>query len=53
MVYKKLNVEGDVERYKAQLVVKGYKHKEGIYYDEVFAPVTRMETIQLLISLAT
>ena len=32
--------------------MKGYKQKEGIEYDEVFAPVTRMETIKLLISLA-
>ena len=51
-VQEEKNVEGEVERYKARLVVKGYKHKEGIGYDEVFAPVTRMETIRLLISLA-
>jgi len=49
---KKTNAEGEVERYKTRLVVKGYKQKEGIDYDEVFAPVTRMETIKLLISLA-
>ena len=49
---KKTNAEGKVERYKARLVVKGYKQKKGIDYDEVFAQVTRMETIRLLISLA-
>ena len=43
---KKTNVEGEVERYKARLVVKGYKQKEGVDYDEVFAPVTRMETVR-------
>jgi len=50
---KKTNAEGEVEQYKARLVVKWYKQKEGINYDEVFIPLTRMETIRLLISLAT
>ena len=49
---KKLNAQGDVDRYKARLVAKGYRQKAGIDYDEVFAPVTRMETIRLLISQA-
>jgi len=48
---KKTNSKGEVERYKARLIVKGYKQKEGIDYDEVFALVTSMETIRLLISL--
>ena len=52
-VYKeKKNANGDVVRNKARLVAKGYKQKYGVDYEEVFAPVTRMETIHLLISLA-
>ena len=49
---KKMNAKGEIDRYKARLVVKGYKQKIGIDYEEVFPPVARMETIRLLISLA-
>ena len=52
-VYKtKKNAKGEVQRYKARLVVKGYKQKEGIDYEEVFAQVAQLETIRLMISLA-
>lgn len=51
-VYKvKKNAHGEVDRYKARLMAKGYKQKHGIDYEEVYAPVTCMETIRLLISL--
>ena len=52
-VYKaKRNVRGEVEKHKAKLFVKGYSQRAGIDYDEVFAPVARLETIRLLISLS-
>ncbi|XP_051113170.1 uncharacterized protein LOC127239185 [Andrographis paniculata] len=45
----KANVE--VERYKARFVAKGYEQRPGFDFQEVFAPVARMETIRLLIAL--
>ena len=52
-VYKtKVNAQGEVEKHKARLVVKGYKQKYGGDYKEVFAPMARLETIRLILSLA-
>lgn len=48
----KLNENGEVDKYKARLVAKGYAQEYGIDYAEVFAPVARLETIRLIISLA-
>jgi hypothetical protein len=46
----KKNAKGEIERYKARLVVKGYSQLPGIDYGEVFAPVARVETIRIVIS---
>ncbi|GJR88642.1 putative ribonuclease H-like domain-containing protein [Tanacetum coccineum] len=42
-----------VVRNKARLVAQGYTQKEGINYDEVFAPVARIEAIRLFFAYAS
>ena len=48
----KLNENGEIDKFKARLVAKGYAQQHGIDYTEVFAPVTRWDTIQMVIALA-
>ncbi|GKA76089.1 putative ribonuclease H-like domain-containing protein [Tanacetum coccineum] len=53
-VYKnKRDERGVVVRNKARLVAQGYTQEEGIDYEEVFAPVERMEAIRLFLAFAS
>ncbi|GKD28282.1 putative ribonuclease H-like domain-containing protein [Tanacetum coccineum] len=49
----KKDERGIVVRNKAILVVQGYTQEEGIDYDEVFAPVARIEAIRLFLAYAS
>jgi hypothetical protein len=52
-VYKlKKDTKGAVVKYEARLVAKGYVQHQGVDYEEVFAPVARLETVRLLLALA-
>ncbi|GJW20790.1 retrovirus-related pol polyprotein from transposon TNT 1-94 [Tanacetum coccineum] len=42
--------ENTVIRNKSHLVAKGYAQKEGIYFEESFAPVARLEAVRLFIT---
>ncbi|GKA21165.1 putative ribonuclease H-like domain-containing protein [Tanacetum coccineum] len=44
---------GIMVRNKARLVAQGHTQEEGIYYDEVFAPVARIEAIRLFLDYAS
>jgi len=48
----KLDELGTVTRNKARLAVQGYNQKEGIDYEEIFAPIARIEAIRILIAFA-
>ncbi|GKD68894.1 putative ribonuclease H-like domain-containing protein, partial [Tanacetum coccineum] len=53
-VYRnKRDERGVVVRNKARLVAQGYTQEEGINYDEVFAPVARIEAIKLFLAVAS
>ncbi|GJU15158.1 retrovirus-related pol polyprotein from transposon TNT 1-94 [Tanacetum coccineum] len=49
----KKDERGIVIRNKARLVAEGYTQEEGIDYDEVFAPVARIEAIRLFLAYAS
>ncbi|GJW19080.1 ribonuclease H-like domain-containing protein [Tanacetum coccineum] len=49
----KKDERGIVVRNKARLVAQGYTQEEGLDYDDVFAPVARIEAIRLFIAYAS
>ena len=48
----KKDPDGNIVKYKARLVAKGYAQCFGVDFEEVFAPVARIETVRVLLALA-
>ncbi len=48
----KFDKNGNIERWKIRLVARGFTQKEGVDYDEIFAPVANLESIRIILALA-
>ena len=48
----KTDLNGKIVKYKARLVARGYLQVLGIDYDETFSPVTRLETVRIVLAIA-
>ncbi|GJZ46161.1 zinc finger, CCHC-type containing protein [Tanacetum coccineum] len=50
---RKLKVDGTIEKFKAGLVIQGFKQNSGIYYFDTYALVARISTKRLLIAMTS
>ncbi|CAI7914827.1 unnamed protein product [Closterium sp. NIES-54] len=48
----KTDAEGKLERRKTRLVIKGFQQREGIHFQDVFAPIAKAPTLRVLLAAA-
>ena len=44
-----MKADGSIDKYKARLVIKGYRQREGLNYFDTYSPVTRINFIRITI----
>ena len=48
---KEMKADGTFDKYKARLVIKGYKQKEGLDYFDTYSSVTRINSIRMVLTI--
>ncbi|XP_077265931.1 uncharacterized protein LOC143899488 [Temnothorax americanus] len=52
-IYKiKRGSDGEIKRFKARLVARGFRQRPGLDYEETFSPTARFSSIRLILALA-
>ena len=51
--HTKYVVDGSIDKYKAHLVAKDFLQVEGVDYSKTFSPISKMNSIRLVLSLTT
>ncbi|GKB08386.1 zinc finger, CCHC-type containing protein [Tanacetum coccineum] len=49
---RKIKVDGTIDKFKARLVIQGFRQKEEVDYFDTYAPIACVTTIRLLLALA-
>ena len=49
---RKMKADGFIDKYKAKLVIKGYRQREGLDYFDTYSPVTRINSIRMILVIA-
>ena len=47
-----MKANGTIEKYKARLVIKGYRQREGLDYFDTYSPMMRMNSIRMILAIA-
>ena len=49
---RKRKVDGSIDKYKARLMIKGYRQTEGLDYFDTYSSVTRINSIRMVLAIA-
>ncbi|GKA19098.1 putative RNA-directed DNA polymerase [Tanacetum coccineum] len=49
---KKMKADGTIDKYKARLVIKGFRQRGGLEFFDTYSPVTRITSIRMILAIA-